>query len=65
MNSLNALDVVLLIVAGLAAVGSWHTSGTIRLGHLAGLVLGAIVGLVLAPLFTPGTALPPPSDEGN
>lgn len=56
MNSWNVLDIVLVIIMVLAAVGGWRTSGAARLGRLAGLLLGALLGLAVAAVITPVTA---------
>ncbi len=56
MNTLNVLDIVLVIIMVLAAVGGWRTSGALRVGRLAGLLLGALLGLAVAGLVTPATA---------
>ena len=58
VSELNILDVVLLVIMVLAAVGEWRTSGALRVGRLAGLLLGALLGLAAAGLVTPVTAGP-------
>lgn len=56
VRTLNVLDVVLLVIMVLAAVSGWRTSGASRVGRLAGLLLGALLGLAVAGLVTPVTA---------
>ena len=58
VNELNVLDIVLLVIMVLAAVGGWRTSGALRIGRLAGLLLGAMLGLAVAGLIMPLTAGP-------
>lgn len=52
----NVLDVVLLVIMVLAAVSGWRTSGAARVGRLAGLLLGGLLGLAVAGSVTPVTA---------
>ena len=56
VSELNGLDIVLLVIMVLAAIGGWRSSGASRVGRLAGLLLGALLGLAVAGLVTPLTA---------
>lgn len=58
VRTMNVLDLVLVVIMVLAAVGGWRTSGALRVGRLAGLLLGALLGLLVAGLVTPPTAGP-------
>lgn len=58
MSELNVLDIALLVIMVLAAVGGWRTSGASRVGRLAGLLLGALLGLAVAGLVMPVPAGP-------
>jgi hypothetical protein len=53
---LTALDVVLILLACLSAVHGWRTSGTTRVGHLAGVLVGSLLGLGLGVALTPLSA---------
>ncbi len=54
------LDLLIVVIVLAAAVHGWRTSGTARLGGIAGTVLGALIGLgvagAVAPLASPGLA---------
>jgi hypothetical protein len=56
VSTLDILDIVLVIIMILAAVGGWRTSGASRVGRLAGLLLGALLGLAVTSAVTPATA---------
>jgi hypothetical protein len=56
MAHLTVLNVVLILLACLAAVHGWRTSGTVRVGHLAGLLVGSVLGLGLGVALTPSSA---------
>jgi hypothetical protein len=58
MGDLTVLDLVLILLAVLAAVHGWRTSGTTRVGHLAGMLAGAVAGLTLGVALTPASAGP-------
>jgi hypothetical protein len=56
MAHLTVLNLVLILLTCLAAVHGWRTSGTIRVGHLAGLLVGSVLGLGLGAALTPPSA---------
>lgn len=58
MIQLTVVDLVLILLAGLSAVHGWRTSGTTRVGHLAGLLVGGVLGLTLGVALTPTSAGP-------
>jgi hypothetical protein len=58
MAHLTVLDLVLILLAGLSAVHGWRTSGTTRVGHLAGVLVGSVLGLGLGVALTPSSAGP-------
>jgi hypothetical protein len=58
MTHLTVLDLVLTLLACLSAVHGWRTSGTTRVGHLAGLLVGSVLGLGLGVALTPSSAGP-------
>jgi hypothetical protein len=58
MAHLTLLDLVLILLACLSAVHGWRTSGTTRVGHLAGMLVGGVLGLALGVALTPASAGP-------
>src|SRR3982074_728131 len=56
MAAPTVLKVVVILLACLSAVHGWRTSGTIRVGHLAGLLVGSVLGLGLGVALTPSSA---------
>jgi hypothetical protein len=56
MAAPTVLNVVLILLACLSAVHGWRTSGTTRVGHLAGLLVGGVLGLWLGVALTPSSA---------
>lgn len=45
---ITVVDLLVVVVVALAVVHGWRSSGVTRLGRLAGLVVGLLVGLALA-----------------